>query len=156
MQEEQWALRVSQKMASGALCLLLLRWVKHRTEFRDSQLRRESGSLHLEANIPDAFWMLALAGFLWFLLYVCTCGTAMLLAARGLTVAARIFALLRGGHKRSLYPDAPLLVWRLCTSLLDLHTMQFCSSSHEVECIQLTSWSAVPDKRINSTARVRD
>ena len=63
-------------------------------------MRRESVSLHLEACIT-APRVLALAMCLWFLLRVCTCGAAMLLADRGLTVTARIFALLLGGHKRS-------------------------------------------------------
>jgi hypothetical protein len=83
--------------------------VEHRTGLRDSQLRRESSPLHLEANISDALRMLALAGCLWTLLCVRTCGAAMFLAARGLTVAARIFALLLGGHKRSSCPNMPSL-----------------------------------------------
>ena len=84
----------------STLCLSLLRWDEHRTANRDSQLSCESGSLHLEAYIA-ALRVFALAGRLWTLLCVCTCGAAMLFAARGLTVAARIFALLLGGHKRS-------------------------------------------------------
>ena len=56
--------------------------------------------LHLESYIA-AFRVLALAWRLWTLLCVCTCGAAMLLADGGLTVAAGMFALLRGGHNRS-------------------------------------------------------
>ena len=44
--------------------------------------------------------MLALARFLWALLCICTAGAAMLLADGGLTVAAGMFAFLRGGHNR--------------------------------------------------------
>jgi hypothetical protein len=57
-------------------------------------------TLHFQANLV-ALRVLALARFLWTLLRVFTCGAAMLLADGGLAVAARMFALLRGGHKRS-------------------------------------------------------
>ena len=67
-----------------------------------SPLTAESvpAELQLVARIA-AFRVLALARCLWTLLCVCTCSAAMLLANGGPTVAARMFALLRGGHKRS-------------------------------------------------------
>jgi len=94
MQAERLLLRMLQN-APWRVLPFTLKWVERRTEIRGSLLRRESGSLHLEADITDAFRMLALAGCLWTLLCVCvcTCGAAMLLAVRGLTVAARMFAL---------------------------------------------------------------
>ena len=68
----------------------------------NSRLTPESGSsqLHLE-SCTAAFRVLALARCLWTLLCVCTCSAAMLLADGGLTVAARMFAFLRGCHKHS-------------------------------------------------------
>ena len=56
--------------------------------------------LHLESYIA-AFRMLALARCRWTLSFVCTFRAAMLLADGGLTIAARMFALLRDSHKDS-------------------------------------------------------
>jgi hypothetical protein len=64
-----------------------------------TQLIQVQAKLHLESCIA-AFRVLALARCLWTLLCVCTCWAAILLADGGLTVAARMFTFLRGGHKR--------------------------------------------------------
>ena len=103
-----------------------------------------------------AFRVLALARCLWTMFCPCTRSAAMLLANGSLTVTAWMFAFLCCGHKVSLYPDMPSLVWRLCNSQLDSRTMQFCCLSHGVECTQLTRCSAVHDGRMISTMRVRD
>jgi hypothetical protein len=66
--------------------------------------------LHLEANVSDAFRVFALAGCFCTLLCVCTFGTAVLFAILGLAIAARMFALLRGGHKRSFCPNMPSIL----------------------------------------------
>ena len=77
---------------------------------RDSQLRRESGSLHLEANIPDAFRMLALAGQFGSLLLIGTGFAAVFLLLRYHTVASRMFAFVRRGHEYSFYLNMPSLL----------------------------------------------
>jgi len=74
----------------------------------NSRLTDESGEakLHLE-TYTAAFRVLALARCLWSLLFVSTFGAAMFLADSGLTIAARMFALLRVRHKRSYLPNMP-------------------------------------------------
>jgi hypothetical protein len=99
-----------QKVPWRVLPFTLWKWVEYRTEIRDSQLRDDSSLLHLEANIPDAFRVFALAGCFCTLLCVCTFGTAVLFAILGLAIAARMFALLRGGHKRSFCPNMPSIL----------------------------------------------
>jgi len=102
-------------------------WTSH----GDSRLivRRESGSLHLEANIPDAFRMLALARCLWTLLCICirTCCTAMLFAALGLTITTWVYALFLSRHKCSFCPNMPSLFWRLCCTLNIHAALEACS-----------------------------
>ena len=92
------------------IALSQLKWVEHRTGIRDPQLRRESGSLHLEANIPDALRVLALAGQLGRFLRIGTCIAAVILSGRRRTVACRVFAFLCSGHKGSFYSHMSSLV----------------------------------------------
>jgi hypothetical protein len=65
--------------------------------------------LHLQTNIA-ALGVLALAGRRWILICVGAGWTAMLLTARGLAIAARTFALMRGGHENSSFPSLPSLL----------------------------------------------
>lgn len=76
------------------------KWTEYRTSPLDSKLSQDRAELHLESDIA-AFRVFALARCLRTLLCVGTCGAAMLLANGGLTIAAGMFAFVRGGHKRS-------------------------------------------------------
>ena len=64
--------------------------------------------LHLQTCCL-AIGVLAVAGRLW-TLGVRTGGAAMQLAASGLTVTARMFAFLCGGHIRSSYQNMPSIL----------------------------------------------
>ena len=96
----------SCRRCHNAICLSLLNWAELGAGFRGSKSRQELRPLHLEACVA-ALRVLAFAACLRTLFLVCTCRTAMLLAARGLTITARSFALFRRRHKRSSCPNMP-------------------------------------------------
>ena len=97
---------VVANVAAGTMARLTFhccKWAEYLAWILNAQRIQVHAELHLESRIA-AFRVLALARSFWFLLCICACRAAMLLANAGLTVAAGTFAFLRGGCHFSSFP----------------------------------------------------